>query len=187
MKKIILILNISLFVSKLEAQTASVENSVSGIQTGLLGIWYHNELKLTNLIALRGEIGLDAGVYGSNINDIDGFLLIPVLRLEPRWYYNLNKREQKSKRIDGNTGNFLSLNISYHPDIFTIPSKDHINLISDISFIPTWGIKRSIGEHFNFETGLGIGYVRYFEQQSFFNNDRNDVGVNLHLRIGYRF
>jgi len=187
MKKTVLIIIMLLSVKSVQSQNASVENSVSGIQVGLLGLWYHNEIKLTNLIALRAEIGLDAGLYGSSINDIDGFLLAPVLRLEPRWYYNLNKRERKSKRIDGNTGNFFSLNISYHPDIFTISEEDNINLISDISFIPTWGIRRSIGEHFNFETGIGIGYIRYLENPSFFDNDRNDVGVNLHLRIGYRF
>jgi hypothetical protein len=187
MKKLFIFFVLIIGINNINAQSASVENSVSGVQIGFLGAWYHSEMKLTNLIALRGEIGLDTGLYGSNINEIDGFLLAPVLRLEPRWYYNLNKRERKSKRIDGNTGNFVSLNISYHPDIFTISSEDNINLISDISIIPTWGIRRSIGDHFNFETGIGIGYIRYLERTSFFNDDRNDVGLNLHLRFGYRF
>ena len=63
------------------AQDASVEKSTYGIQTGLLGIWAHNELKLSNQIALRSELGLDTGIFGSDVNDINGFLLVPALSL----------------------------------------------------------------------------------------------------------
>jgi hypothetical protein len=70
--------------------------------------------------------------------------MTPVITAEPRWYYNLNKRVNKSKRIDGNNGNFISLKTSYHPDWFVISNYDNINIISDISLVPTWGIRRNI-------------------------------------------
>src|SRR5690554_1852334 len=38
---------------------ASVEKSVLGIQTGLLGIWAFHEAKLSNKWALRTELGFD--------------------------------------------------------------------------------------------------------------------------------
>ncbi len=44
--------------------------------------------------------------------------MTPVITAEPRWYYNLNKRVSKSKNIEGNSGNFISLKTSYHPDWF---------------------------------------------------------------------
>jgi hypothetical protein len=170
-----------------KSQTASVEQSVFGIQTGLLGVWVHNEAKLSNQIALRSELGLDTGVYGSDSNNIDSFLLAPTITLEPRWYYNLNRRESKSKRIDGNSGNFIAIKTTFHPDWFTISSEDNINLISDISIIPTWGIRRNIGNHFNYEAGFGVGYVHYFKEDNVVLLYESGVAVNLHLRIGYRF
>jgi ABC-type spermidine/putrescine transport system permease subunit II len=123
---------------------------------------------------------------GTIDNGIDGFLLAPVITLEPRWYYNLNKRESKSKRIDGNSGNFLSIKTSYHPDWFIISNEVNINLIRDISIVPTWGIRRNIGKYFNYETVIGFGYVKYLEDENTIF-ETSDVAVNLHLRIGYRF
>jgi len=177
MKKIItlVLLSVSIFCN---AQNVSVEKSVFGIQTGFLGIWGHNESRLSNKIALRSEVGLDAGILFTDFYGSSGFLLAPVLTLEPRFYYNLNKRNSKSKDIKNNSGNFISLKTSYHPDWFVISDiTEHIT--SDISFIPTWGIRRNIGTHFNYETGVGIG-LRFFSSVS-------EAVANLHLRIGYVF
>ena len=170
------------------SQTTSVEKSIYSIQTGFFGIYFNNEARLTNSIALRSEIGLDAGLWENDFYDTSGFLMAPVLVLEPRWYYNLNKRISKNKRIDNNSGNFISIKTSYHPDWFTISNHDNINIISDITIIPTWGIRRNIGKNFNYETGIGVGYGRYLiNKDDYYYGDRNVVAVNLHLRIGYTF
>ena len=71
---------------------ASVEKSTFGIQTGVLGIWAHREVKLSNQIALRAELGMDAGIWGGSFYPKTGYLMTPVITFEPRWYYNLNKR-----------------------------------------------------------------------------------------------
>ncbi|WP_052158137.1 hypothetical protein [Lacinutrix jangbogonensis] len=169
-----------------KAQDASVEKSVFGIQTGILGIWAHNEAKLSNTIVLRSELGVELGFYSSSLINDSGVFAVPSITLEPRWYYNLNKRVKKSRRIDGNSGNFVSIRINYHPDLLLTSLKDNYNFISDLSIVPTWGIRRSIGKHFNYETAIGIGYIKYFEEANTIF-DQADVGVNLHLRIGYRF
>ncbi len=39
-------------------------------------------------------------------------------RIEKKIYSNLNRRKKKSRRIDGNSGNFISLKTTYHPDWF---------------------------------------------------------------------
>ncbi len=109
------------------SQSASVEKSTFGIQTGLLGIWMHNESKLSNEFALRSEIGLDAGFFGGGFNDGNKFLLTPVITIEPRWYYNLDKRISKSRNISGNSGNFISVKTSYHPDWFCLSHCDEFS------------------------------------------------------------
>ena len=98
MKKTIWSLVVLCFSITLKSQNASVEKSVFGIQTGFLGIWVHNESKLSNQIALRSEIGFDSGIWGGDFYDKTGFLMTPVITAEPRWYYNLNTRVSKSKK-----------------------------------------------------------------------------------------
>ena len=183
-KKILLSLLISLIYTVGKSQTASVEKSTYGIQTGLLGIWVHNETKLTNQIALRTELGMNAGIFGGDFYPKTGFLMTPVITVEPRWYYNLEKRQSKSKNIAGNSGNFVSLQTSYHPNWFVISNYDNLKTFNLITVIPTWGIKRNVGKHFTYETAIGIGYGHQFREGY---GDLEGVSVNLHLRFGYRF
>ena len=187
MKKIFVTLTFCGLTFLAKSQTVSVEKSTYGIQTGFLGIWVHNESKLSNSISLRTEIGFDSGIWGGDFYDGTGFLMTPVITLEPRLYYNLNKRIKKSRRIDANSGNFISLKTSYHPDWFVISNTDNVSVLSDISIVPTWGIRRNIGKHFTYETGIGIGYRYIFAKPAGFLENESEATANLHLRIGYRF
>lgn len=186
MKKITTLVFLSLSILS-NAQNVSVEKTVFGIQTGFLGIWAHNESRLSNTIALRSELGFDTGFWAGFFYEEDGFLLAPVLTLEPRFYYNLNKRNSKSKAITNNSGNFISVKTSFHPDWFVISNAEDVSIISDISFIPTWGIRRNIGSHFNYETGFGFGYRYYFAKKAGYYSNEGEATANLHLRIGYVF
>ena len=185
--KMIITLSICLFTFFSKAQNASVEKSTYGIQAGILGIWAHREVKLTNEIALRAEIGMDAGFFGGSFYPKNGYLMTPVITLEPRWYYNLDKRVSKSKNISGNSGNFLTLQTSYHPNWFVISNYDNIEIANQISIIPTWGLKRNIGKHFTYETGIGIGYRYIFAKSVGYLENQSETALNLHLRLGYRF
>ncbi|MDT0642469.1 hypothetical protein RM553_06450 [Zunongwangia sp. F363] len=165
---------------------SSVEKSLTGIQTGLLGVWGYNEQRLGTEWTFRTEVGLDAGIFSSYYSDrgVD-FLLVPVITVEPRWYYNMNKRADKAKKTFNNAANFLSLETTYHPDWFVLTTNgDDIRIINQISFIPKWGIKRNLGRHFNYEAGVGLGYLWYLEEVW---GDQGEALFNLHLRIGYNF
>ncbi|TXE17906.1 hypothetical protein ES692_08395 [Psychroserpens burtonensis] len=181
-----LILGLSLTVNT-QNDTDGLEKSIFGIQTGLLGVWVHNESRLSNSIVVRSEFGLDTGILGGDFYGETSVFYGPVITLEPRWYYNLEKRISKSKRIDGNSGNFISIKTSYHPGWFTINTPDNVTIVSDISIVPTWGIRRNIGRHFNYEAGIGVGYIHIFEKEDVIVLNEPDVAVNLHFRIGYRF
>ena len=169
-----------------DSATASVEKSTFGIQTGLLGVWAHNELRLSDEFALRTEVGFNAGIWGGSFYPKTGFAMLPVITVEPRWYYNLEKRVRKSRDIAGNNGNFVSLQTSYNPDWFLFSNYDGVTSFNTITIIPTWGVRRNIGEHFTYETAFGIGYGRQFRTSKGYQ-DVEGVAVNIHLRIGYRF
>ncbi|WP_074407398.1 hypothetical protein [Aquimarina megaterium] len=189
MKKIILTLGFCALTLFVRSQNASVEQSTFGIQTGFAGFWIYNELKLSNQIALRSELGFDARNGKSDFYPDTGFLLTTVVILEPRWYYNLFKRESKSKRIDGNSGNFFSLKTSLHHSdlLISLDNDEDTKIVTDLSIIPTWGIRRNIGKHFNYEAGVGVGYIHYFSKNAGFSKDKGEAAINLHLRVGYRF
>lgn len=169
-------------------QESSVEKSIFGIQTGFAGLWIYNEFKLSNQVSLRTELGLDAYENDDFYPDA-GFLLVTTTSVEPRWYYNLNTRSNKSKRIDGNSGNFFALKTTLRLDDLLIDfgGDDNARIVSNLSIIPTWGIRRNIGKHFNYETGIGVGYIHYFSKNSGFAKDKGEAAINLHLRIGYKF
>lgn len=185
MKKLFITILGSLLFQVVYSQEVSVSKSVYGVQTGFLGIWVHNEAKLSSEIVLRSEMGFDSGIWAGEYYDKTGFLLAPVISLEPRWYYSLERRLAKSKNINKNSGNFLAVKTSYHPDWFVISNYDSVDIISDVSIIPTWGIKRTIGDHFTYEVGAGIGYRHIFAKQAGYLNNESEVALNLHLRIGY--
>lgn len=110
-----------------------------------------------------------------------------MISLEPRYYYNLKKRILKSKNIKGNSANFLALKLSYHPDWFVISNYDNIKVVSDLSIIPTWGIRRVVAKHLSLEAGAGLGYRYIFAKDAGYANNQSEVAFNLHLRIGYSF
>jgi len=189
MKKIVITLILCGLTFIAKSQNASIEKSTFGVQTGVLGIWVYNEVKLSNKIALRTELGFDFGIWETTFyDDYDSpFLLTPVIVIEPRFYYNLEKRLKNSKRIDGNSGNFIALKTGYHPDWFVLFNKDNAPVVSDFSIIPTWGIRRNLGKHFNYEAGLGAGFSYTFAKRAGYAKNKAEMELNMHLRIGYRF
>lgn len=184
MKKTILLLFAFMFIQKSIAQDtiASVEKSNFGIQTGLIGLWGFNEYKLSNPISLRSEIGVQLGF--STGYDKTYTTIFPSLSIEPRWYYNLNKRLRKGKNIKKNSGNYFSIYSIYNSNQTLYSSNENIDYVSKFAILPKWGIKRTYNNHLTFETNFGLGPNFYPKD---FNGKRQDVYVDLGLRIGYTF
>ncbi|MCM5661500.1 hypothetical protein [Galbibacter mesophilus] len=186
MKKILIIIVIVFSFQKVHSQNSDVEKSIFGIQTGFLGLWGFNEARLASKLALRSEIGLNAGFFSGTFIE-DGFILTPSITVEPRYYYNIKKRNEKGKSTFHNAATFLALDVTYLPDWFTISNLDNVSVLDNVSFIPKWGIRRNIGKHFNYEVGFGLGYRFYFSDELAHPEDKQELAGDLHLRIGYTF
>lgn len=168
-------------------QANNIEQSKYGVQTGFLGLWFQNERRISNTVALRLELGLDAGFFWGYYYPKAGYVLVPVFTVEPRYYYNLERRKQKGKSIANNSGNFLSVKTSYKPNWFGISNYDNLKAVQNISAIPTFGIRRHIGNHFNYEAGFGYGFIYYFDNSSGNKINEGEFTANLLLRLGYTF
>ena len=204
-KRNLFILVSLLYALSINAQQPSVEKSVSGVQLGFMSVWGYHEIRLSDKIALRAEgcIGASYWYHSSMFfGTRSGYAIYPVFAIEPRYYCNLNKRSQKQKRTDNNSANFLALNVTLDPGLIITSSEKKRSSSGSISFIPTWGIRRNIGKHFDCELGLGLGYEHIFNSGHFIRsgriamiklgsehifNFRGDLVFRPHLRIGYHF
>lgn len=185
MKKIYILLLLS--AHTIFAQDYSVEKSTFSFQTGFLGFWLNNESKLSDKFTLKTEIGFDAFTRSNEDDNMSLDALAPVITLEPRWYYNLEKRASKGRKIHNNGGNFVAITTSYHPDWFLLSGKEDMYVNHQLAIIPKWGIKRNIGNsNFTYELGAGLGYNFILNRRHSFDNS-DQIWLDLHARIGYVF
>lgn len=164
---------------------AGVDRSVWGAQTGFWGIWGHYELRLTNTIALRTEAGLDLALAGGAFYQQTMVALIPTLALEPRWYYNLNRRSVRNKRVTGNCGNFFTVRILHLPDWFVISNVKDVSASGSFAVVPTWGIRRPLGRNWIYELGMGLFYDYPLPRNQPVRADQ--LALAPYIRIGYWF
>lgn len=165
---------------------ASVEKSLFSAQIGPFGIWLSHELKLFNRIALRTELGYADGIWKeSHIRS--RIIFSPSVVLEPRWYYNIRKRQENSKDISNNSGNFVAVKARYFADEFIALQPENAVVISSFSLIPTWGHRGNIAKGFYYETALGFGYRFFINEPQNYYDDGVRVDWNFYMRLGYAF
>ena len=104
MKKFNSILFILFSVASLNAQKEikSVEKSILSIQTGYFGTWINHELKFNKRLALRTEFGTEYRLKFAIKQSFDSLKNQVSIFLEPKYYFNLKKRESKNKNIKNN-------------------------------------------------------------------------------------
>ncbi|MCK0206124.1 hypothetical protein [Ornithobacterium rhinotracheale] len=165
------------------ASQAQVEKSITGLQLGLFGVDLNNETRLSEQVALRSAVGLNVGVWGGNFYDKTGFILYPKLSLQPKYYYNILSRKEQGKNVKNNSANYLSLQVNYTPDWFSISNYDNLRLINKLDIVPTFGIRRNFAQDFNYEFRVGLGYGTTFGEK----NNVSGTVLDLGFKVGYDF
>tara|TARA_B110000459_G_scaffold81595_1_gene91702 strand:+ start:4 stop:534 length:531 start_codon:yes stop_codon:yes gene_type:complete len=176
MKKFNSILFILFSVASLNAQKEikSVEKSILSIQTGYFGTWINHELKLHKKFALRTEFGTEYRLKFVIKQSFDSLKNQVSIFLEPKYYFNLKKRESKNKNIKNNAANYISLRTN-----FNILNNLEIGEFYFYDLTPTFGIRRNITSHFNLEFSCGYGL-------SYLNNMLISEAMSS-MRVGYVF
>ncbi|WP_455586942.1 hypothetical protein [Bacteroides sp.] len=163
--------------------------AVSGhsIKLNGIGLAYNYEYAFSP----RGTIIFSAGssyTYGwmlgldmNSLNEIyittkDYHLVTGDISVEPRFYYNLQKRHRKNKRTFGNSGGYLALNLGYS---FPIAITDGWEASQIYSIVPYWGFRR-VWRHFLFDLAGGVGYAGS-------SNGNSGIYPALRIGLGYRF
>ena len=159
--------------------------SLVNIQVGIIGGYVSYEVRLGNQFALRTEAGLATNLY-SRIGE--GYFT-PNLTVEPRWYYNIEKRVRLNKRTRNNSANFATIAITYYDAVFKVRGGDDDDYVpQQIAFMPKYGIRRDIGRtNLNYEIALGIGYLLFLDDATKPTVKRGELAADIHFRIGYTF
>lgn len=182
MKKLFLILLVYMGTLMYSQEKSLTKNSFFGIQAGLFGLDIYNESGLSEQFVLRIEVDLTAGMWGGDLYSETGFALIPALSIAPKWYYNTNQRNNKSKNIKYNSANYFSAKLGFVPDWFVISNVSGIEVNPMISLIPTWGLRRNFAKNFNYELQLGLGVGKILKPDY-----PLQVVPNLSFKVGYDF
>jgi len=155
-----------LFSKHVFSQEATLEKSITAINIPLIGLNVSHEFRLASRLSLKGELGLS---YTYSYSGLTGATetLFPYLACQPRWYYNLYKRERKSKKTFGNSANFFGLYGFYQPIISSLLDKEVVSK-RILAVRPMWGLRRQLGKKISFEfmigyqvLGLNFGYNFY--------------------------
>jgi hypothetical protein len=152
MKNRLLALSFCFLFGTLQAQVTRVDNTHS-FKATFIGVSYAYEQWLTQQSAVNLELMI-AGGFGSNIIRGDYWIIAPVIRLEPRNYYNFVKRHDRGRNTLHNAANYVSFSIDYQPGI-SIGNNNHA--LRAVSLIPKWGLRRGFGKHLICEFATGIG------------------------------
>ncbi len=176
MKKGILLFTLFIIaLNTIFSQTDRVQN-IHSVKLTIGGISYSYEKAIVAESAVNFELML-AGAFGSDFLHGDYWLVAPVLMIEPRLYYNYNKRTIKGKRVINNAANYLSLSLDYQ---FGFGIGENAASYAHFSVVSKWGLRRALGNHFYFEGAAGPGVMAT-------SPDNWSPFIGIDLKFGYVF
>jgi hypothetical protein len=160
----------SAFISKLRSQWT--------FNTGVGNFGIGREFRVSNKWTLTTELGLGWNkiVYKTPTKyHIDLGFPAAYAAINARFYYNINKRASAGKNTINNSANYFGAQLristypigqNYGPDL----------LIGAKSFDIHWGIQRSLGKGWLFDTNIGVGAVH-----------NSGTGLHLYPAFNIRF
>lgn len=149
----------------------------------LMGLGVSVEKNIQSDFSVRGSLKYEGGLYFNSTGL--HFVLQPTATVEPRYYYNLVKREKKGKNTKYNAANFISIPMSYHSSIGNVSSAKNLNGIDTFSVGFLWNIRRNINNtplFYELSTGLrnNIYLHKVYKSES-------GLGLLINAKLGFVF
>ncbi|KAF2511543.1 hypothetical protein EYY60_08925 [Flavobacterium zhairuonense] len=143
--------------------SVSVEKNQFKINVLFPGFIYEHGFSEKN--TLYSEVALGLGYSYSDYYGESNTYIAPLITEQFRHYYNLQKRANKGKRTEYNSGNYLALNASYYFKPLT-GNSEHFNYVPSTVVAALWGLQRTYKGRFNleFSVGPGVQFDKYETQ-----------------------
>lgn len=169
----LLMLQGSLHAQALSGSTPTLNQNLWKADILAPGLVYERRVAPSLSVAVNPSLGIGyayAGSLGSS------WVVQPTLDLQLRRYYNLERRAEKGKVVDGNSGSFFALSVfgatRSLTDTEAFGSEYHFGVG------PLWGFQRTYKNNFNVSLQLGGVYSR---------NTSGEQGVLPQINLGLGF
>lgn len=186
MKRSIFTLFFFLPLSFLSAQDTTRQNDLQNLMKldlGPRGVGFSFEPRVSKKMSIDLSAGIGGG-YDIAFQEITYYwnLLNPALYVvvNPKYYYNRDKRLAKGKSNASNAGNYIGLGIRYTSRAIG----ENTDVWDALLFNLHWGMQRAIGKRWTFNTHAGAGYAIDATDLS---NSSGTVYPALDLRFSYIF
>ncbi|WP_372917675.1 hypothetical protein [Salegentibacter sp.] len=180
MKKTLLVILLATLGFNANAQEKKNDNldNFGKIELGFHGLSFGYDLPISNKFVWENAIGAGMGMSAENNSasyTLDITRPVPFFKSKLKFVYNINKRIEKEKITLNNSGNFVALQTKYS---FGRGGSNTFNpaMLTEVH----WGIQRSLGGNFIFNTHIGLGFVRDFDTNS------TAFSPTFGLAFGYR-
>jgi hypothetical protein len=180
MKRLFILGVFSLFTMTIIAQNDKSYITEKVWRINILNPAIELELPTGNNSTFSSALGIG---YGGGYPDLTSgrngiiYIISPFLDLQQKWFYNFDKRNNKEKTVDNNSGNFISMRFITKGNSIA----DNVTRTSNIDFAfgPTWGIQRKYGKNFHLLFDVGPQY--YFDT----NGNGNIWPIMFQLNLGF--
>lgn len=145
------------------------------------GMSYEKRIGKFQSLYVRGFMNISGTIeYSSSLGNLSTFNFDPALTLQYRYYYNFARRQNKEKRTELNSLNYITaiwgtvlskkrVNSSYY-------TEHKMRTINTVGL--AWGMQRNYKSRISIDLDLGLGY--YFTKGS----QPNDQGETVTKNIG---
>ena len=126
------------------------------------GLGYEKRIAKNQSVNIQGFMNISAGFNSSSsFGTSSYFYLDPALMLQYRYYYNLLQRENKGKRTEMNSANYISpifetvfYKVRTSDDQHTDKNRVIVNTLGVV-----WGFQRNYKCRFSLDLNMGVGYL----------------------------
>ena len=156
----------------------------AGLDIGAAELSY--ERNLNDKFSIKTSVGYTGSIYRTSegmFNDKKNiFVLQPKIKVQPRFYYNKERRALKGKNTDYNSANFLSINVEY--------LSSELNISNAGFYKPEifklglgWNLRRNIKDtKFIYELSTGVNY--FYNTNKMYHYE-NRLRPQLNFKFGY--
>lgn len=175
---LVIVLLVSFSVSIYAQKSKNVEKNQFKINLINPGVEYEVGIGTNQTINLG--LGLQFAASGGGGEFYYAFL--PAINGQYRYFYNMERRLDKGKRIDGNTGNYLAASATIFTSDVIIGNVESGS--GAAGFIgPVYGIQRTYSKGFNYTMEFGLGL--YFASDENFEAVETGFGPTVSFSIGW--
>lgn len=170
---ITLVLEGSLHAQELSGTTSALSQNLWKADILAPGQVYEHRVDHRLTVAINPSLGIGYA-YGGTFGSV--WVVQPTVDVQLRRYYNLERRADKGKVTDGNSGSFFALSVFGATPTLTDTEAFGSNYHFGIG--PLWGFQRTYDNNFNVSLQLGPVYSR---------NTSGEQGVLPQINLGLGF